>query len=223
MIHISVEGLDGTGKSTLVSALHERMCADQAFTQWIYQTKEPGVDMKVSPGIPIKRPGLNIRQMVLTEASLTSLERELMFYIDASQHKRFIEAQGNAIVVSDRGLWSHKAYLRATLKTGQIDHSAYIICKDVIKLTCPVPDFVIYLRGDIALMTERNANKTKDLIESNKSDYFGYVLETYEDLAFENPNCLILNATNSTSQNVESVITCLKTRYTYDQLKSGNL
>lgn len=221
MIHIVIEGLDGTGKSTLVTALFDKMCLDPDFHSWIYKTKEPGNDMEVSPGLPIKRPGINIRNIVLNETSLTPFERELLFYIDASQHRRFIKDQGKAIVISDRGLWSHLAYLRGCLKTNQLDYSEYILCKDLISEMCPIPDKVIYLRGNIDLMKSRNSGKTKDIIESNKDEYFSYVLETYEDLAFENKNCLILDATNSTSTNVDLVLKFLKEEFTHEELKSG--
>lgn len=226
MIHLVIEGLDGTGKSTLASELHRKMLDESSiFTRWVYQTKEPGLTVKTMSHIEFSRPGIDVRSLVLTDKSLTPLERELMFYVDASQHRRFIDNQGSAIVISDRGLWSHLAYLRATLKTNQIDYHSYSICKDLIETVCAKPTRVIYLRGDLALMHSRNANanKNKDLIESNKDDYFTYVLETYEDLAFENDSCLILSACNSTSQNVETVISWLKKEFNHEQLATGNL
>lgn len=219
---ITIEGLDGTGKSTLAAALTESMALDPSFTQWIYQTKEPGLTTVLNK-ISFNRSGMDIRSAVLNDKSLTPLERELMFYVDASQHRRFIENQQEAIIVSDRGLWSHFAYLRATLKTGQMDYRSYAVCRDVIELTCPLPDRVIYLKGDLQLMEERNRGKAKDVIESNGLEYFGHVLETYEDLAFENEKCLVLNASNSTSQNVELVIKFLKEAFTNEQLRSGHL
>lgn len=224
MIHIVVEGLDGTGKSTLVKALHERMSADQSFCQWIYATKEPGLDAVVSPGLPIKRPGLDLREIVLNNGSLTAIERELLFYVDASQHRRFIEAQGNAIILSDRGLWSHLAYLKATMKTKQMDYEHYHALRALINLVCPKPNLFIYLRGDTKLMKERSLSKKKDIIESNSDDFFETVSETYEFLSSNYSDSLItLNARNSTSHNVETVITSLKEIYSYEELKSGNL
>jgi thymidylate kinase len=217
----TIEGLDGTGKSTLASALNEALVKERV-NPWIYQTKEPGLETKVGK-IPFPRSGIDFRSIVLNDKQLTAMERELLFYVDASQHRRFIENQKDALIISDRGLWSHLAYLRATLKTGQIDYQAYSVCRDVIELTCPKPSRVIYLRGSLELMEQRNAGKTKDVIESNGLDYFGYVLETYEDLAFENESCLILDACNSTSQNIELVINWLKKEFSHEQLRAGNL
>lgn len=223
MIHIVIEGLDGTGKSTLISALHEKMLSDSDFNRWIFKTKEPGLATTGVGSIPFNRSGVDIREIVLTNQQLTPLERELLFYVDASQHRRFIKDQENAIVLSDRGYWSHLAYLRATLKTGQIDYNQYLICLNVLKEVCPRPAFVIYLQGSLELMKERISNKVKDVIESNSEAYFSYVLETYEDLALDQSRSLILNARNSTSQNVEIVLKSLKERFTHEQLKSGNL
>lgn len=223
MIHLAIEGLDGTGKSTLAASLQETMLNDPSFTRWIYLTKEPGLDVKTMQGVSFLRPGVDVRSMVLTDTSLTALERELLFYIDASQHRRFIDNQGSAIVISDRGLWSHYAYLKATMKTGQMDYLLYSICRDLIDNLCAVPTRTIYLKGDLELMKKRNEGKKKDLIESNKDSYFAQVLDCYEDLAFENEKALILSAYDSTSKNVEAVINWLKKEFNHEQLRTGNL
>lgn len=226
MIHIVVEGLDGTGKSTLVKSLHEKMLADPSFCRWIYADKEPGLPVKAMNNIEFNRPGIDVRSVVLTDKSLSAMERELMFYVDASQHRRFINNQNNAIIISDRGLWSHKAYLYATMKTKQISYEEYLACKAMIRLVCPKPDFIVYLQGDLALMNERNANKTKDLIESNGNEFFEAVWLAYESEVIEpRVDCpiLTLNARNSSLQNVEAVIESLKEEFTDEALKTGDL
>lgn len=222
MIHLCIEGLDGTGKSTLAEELFQAMVGDSSFCQWIYKTKEPGIDMKVSPGFEIKRPGVNVRDIVLTDGSLNALERELMFYVDASQHRRFIENQGDAIVISDRGLWSHYAYLFATMKTKQMDYSEFTAAKRIVDIVCSKPTVSVYLRGDLDLMNERLAGKKKDVIESNGSDFFAYVLEEYEKLA-QVSNPLILDAKLPVASNVQTVLNYLKEKFNAEQLKSGNL
>lgn len=223
MIQIVIEGLDGTGKSTLAKALSEALQAETP--AWVYQTKEPGSETRVG-GAVFNRPGLNIRDIVLTDKSLTSFERELLFYVDASQHKRFIENQDKAFFVSDRGIWSHYAYLYATLKTKQIDYEQYQALRKVIEFTCRKPEVLVYLQGDTALMKERNKDKVKDVIESNKDDFFEAVSLKYGELSCEpkyTERLLILEATNSTSQNVETVLDYLKKEFTDEELRSGNL
>lgn len=225
MIHIVVEGLDGTGKSTLVKSLHEKMLADPSFCRWIYADKEPGLAVNAMAGMSFNRPGIDVRSVVLTDKSLSAIERELMFYVDASQHRRFINNQKDAIIISDRGLWSHYAYLYATMKMKQMTYEEYLVCKQLIKLVCPRPDLMIYLQGDLALMKERNANKTKDLIESNKDEFFEWVSLTYDEYSIEPKglHALTLDARNSSLQNVETVITYLKEVFTHEELKTGNL
>lgn len=226
MIHIVIEGMDGTGKSTLTKALFERLCGDGNVCRWVYQTKEPGLQTACSPGISFIRPGLDVREIVLNDKNLTALERELLFYVDASQHKRFIDNQGSAVVVSDRGLWSHYAYLYATMKTKQINYEDYLILKNLVNRICPKPSAVIYLKGSVELMKERNANKIKDVIESSGDDFFNFVQLAYEELEIEPKGCdvrLVLDARNSTCKNVDAVISFLREVYTDEELKSGNI
>lgn len=223
MIHICVEGLDGTGKSTLVSALFKQI--SEASAAWVYQTKEPGAEMVVKPGFKIKRPGVDMRDIVLQDGSLTAFERELLFYVDASQHRRFIEAQGNAFVISDRGIWSHIAYARATMKTQQMTYDFYSLCRQLITAACAQPDVIVYLKGDLDLMKERLSGKTKDVIEKNGDAFFASVKETYDELCLEPKwakSLLVLNARDSIDSNVEAVISFLKERYSNEELQSGN-
>jgi thymidylate kinase len=108
---IAIEGLDGTGKTTLAEHLEIALRQDSAIYPWIYLSKEPG---SMWTGI-----GPDIRKMVLETPEFTPLERELLFYTDASLHSRFIASQGQAVIISDRSLWSHQAYLRGYLKTSK--------------------------------------------------------------------------------------------------------
>lgn len=215
----TIEGLDGTGKTTLAKALGKAIAKE--FCTWVYVTKEPGLETQLGD-LKFNRPGVDFRAIVLNDGSLTAFERELLFYADASQHRRFIENQKEAIVVSDRGLWSHLAYARASMKTKQLTYDSYYLCKEVIQSVCKIPNQIIYLKGSLELMKERNRDKTKDVIESNGDSFFSYVLETYKDLAFEARNCLILDASLPTSQNVEAVLSFLKEAYTDEQLRSGS-
>lgn len=215
---IAVEGHDGCGKTSLVTKLVEALAKDPAFYPWVYGTKEPG-SMWAAPC-------QDIRKMVLETPDFRPFERELLFYVDASLHKRFIESQKNAIIISDRGLWSHYAYLRGYLKTKQIDWDDYSLCKEVIGKVCAEPDCVVYLKGDLSLMKERLAGKEKDAIEKNGEAFFSAVLETYEDLVaereWEGKPHLTLSAVDNIDNNVTKVIDYLKEVFSYDQLSQGS-
>lgn len=213
---ISIEGLDGVGKSTLASELVNKLSTDNEIAPWVYLSKEPGSKWT---GI-----GPEIRKMVLETPEFKPIERELLFYVDASIHARFVDNQRDALIVSDRGLWSHLAYLRGYLKTKQIDHEDYSLCRKLIDRACRKPDAVIYLRGDLALMEARLAGKEKDVIEQNGKAFYEAVFETYEDLS--NNACLpllTLDATASIGQNIIKVVSWLKNEaFTREELKQGN-
>lgn len=188
---ITLEGLDGTGKSTLAGEL------SSMFKNTII-TKEPG-----SPHTPL---GKTLRQLGLENRTLSAFERELIFYVDASQHKSFIENHSEDLVISDRGYWSHLAYLYGCLKTKQLNYDEYAIAKRVINQICAMPDIVLYLKGDIDLMKERLKDKPKDVIEGFGPDYFAYVLATYDDLLIERNRqrlpTLVLNARDRVDNNI---------------------
>jgi len=214
---ITVEGLDGTGKSTLVNELVKTVTNNPAFHPWVYATKEPG-----SPWAATQE----IRELVLNRPDLKPIERELLFYADAAIHRRFIENQENAVIFSDRGMWSHLAYLRGYLKTGQIDHSVYDLCRKLIEQVCAKPDCVVYLRGDLDLMKKRLAGKPKDAIENNSETFFAYVLETYEDLVthhlWKGERVVILDACHELDKLSKCAIEYIKGAFDAEQLKSGN-
>lgn len=214
---ITFEGLDGAGKSTLAKEIRSALAADHSFTQWVYQSKEPGLEVSLGDGLKFNRFGPDIRSIVLEDRSLKPLERELLFYVDASLHSRFIQDQGDAIILSDRGKWSHLAYLKGYLKTGQIDWDDYSLCKKFIERLCAEPEVVVYMRGSLELMKTRLASREKDAIESNGDTFFAAVLDTYEELVAERQNqakpLIILDALDNTLQQSSSVVNYLKNEY----------
>jgi thymidylate kinase len=216
---ITLEGLDGTGKSTLASDLSAALKADPLFTDEILLTKEPG--SKFVPN------GQDLRRLALETPDFRPFERELLFYVDASMHTNFINSQSDALFVSDRGLWSHLAYLRGYLKTRQIDYDTYSLCKQVIARVCAVPDCVIYFEGDLELMKERLAGKSKDVIENNGEEFYNYVLETYQDLRtnreWDGRPILVLDPRLPTSANTMNVVNYLKEVFHENQLRNGCL
>lgn len=186
---ITLEGIDGVGKSTLLKELESNI--EGCFT------KEPG-----SSHIPLNK---TIREMVLHNKDLTAFQRELLFYVDAQSHRAFIKSQRNQLVISDRGEWSHIAYLYGTLKTHQMLYEDFGLCKKLIEQSCAKPDAVIYLQGDLKLMEERLRGE-KDAIESLGQEFYSYVLAQYDDLLIATELCklpvLVLNARDSLVTNV---------------------
>lgn len=217
-ILIALEGLDGCGKSTLSEALTAQLSQDPTIYPWVYNTKEPG---SMWTGI-----GPEIRKLVLTTPEFQPVERELLFYVDASLHRRFIENQGQAVIVSDRGVWSHLAYLRGYLKSGQLNYEHYQLCKKFIDVLCAKPDCVIYMRGDLELMKERTASRNKDAIEANNDKFFSAVLETYEDLVtdrtYQGLPLLVLDSRDNLESHIVKVTNYLKEVFNAEELRQGN-
>lgn len=194
---INFEGLDGVGKSTLVEAVARNI---------------PGAIVTKEPGSKLVETNTLIRSMVLEDKTLTPLERELLFYVDASAHNRALSAIRNeSIVLCDRGILSHYAYLRGYLKTKKIDFEQYSLCKKLIEQVCAKPDVIIYLKGSLELMRIRTAGKPKDVIESSPPVFYHHVLETYEDLIEFSPyKVLKLEATERLDNNIEKVLSFLQ-------------
>lgn len=217
-ILIAIEGLDGSGKSTLAKGLASELSNHPEFYPWVYLSKEPG---SMWTGV-----GPEIRRMVLETPDFKPFERELLFYVDASLHARFINNQKNAIIVSDRGKWSHLAYIRGYLKSKQMNYEEYSLGKKIIDQVCMEPDCVVYLDADLGLMQERLAGKEKDAIERNGEEFFSAVLDTYKDLVrdweWEGRRILTLSASDSTDKNIMKVVEYLKEVFDHGQLKTGD-
>lgn len=199
---VTFEGIDFTGKTTLIQKVAAKL--PKAIV-----TKEPGSQL-----IPINS---QIREMVLHNKTLTPLQRELLFYVDALGHKTFIEnvLAPDALILSDRGTWSHYAFLSGYMRLGLLgsdpdeNYTRYGLCKKLIKQVCAEPDVVIYLEGDLKLMEERSRGE-KDQIEQLGPEFFSYVLTAYDDLCIareiEQKPLLILDARAPQEVNTTKVL-----------------
>lgn len=215
---ITLEGIDGCGKSTLAPQLTKAI--GEAYPNaTIIQTKEPGSKFLAR--------GAELRDLALNTIDLRPFERELLFYVDASLHKNFMERQEGSVIVSDRGLWSHLAYLRGYLKTAAMNYDTYGLCKQIISKVCAEPDCVVYFKGSLELMKNRLAGRAKDAIEENGDPFFSTVLETYEDLVvrreWEGQPIVTLDPTAPTSVNTMKVVDYLKEVFNeHTILRSGD-
>lgn len=160
---VLLEGLDGTGKSTLARKIADRY-------EDVKLIKEPGSGL------------YPVREIVLNNPEIPAMTKELLFMADAAEVKRLYGSRCD-LVVCDRGLWSHEAYQYGLLKTGELDADELNILKRLIKTNCTPPDLVVYLSGSLELMEERLAGTPKDAIESKGSEFFKHVLEKYEEIA----------------------------------------
>lgn len=187
---ITLEGIEGTGKSTLAKQL----------------SKDMGFILTKEPGSTISPLNTQIREIVLHNSEINAVTRELMFLADASNHRDLLE-ESEFDYIADRGLWSHLAYQYGLLKTRQItDYEIYLHLKRIAANVSIVPDAIIYLEGDIELMNQRLEGRKKDHIESQAAEYFAYVLAQYDDLVAERRRLgeplLVLNARDDFERNL---------------------
>jgi len=194
---IVLEGLDKMGKSTLAKALQIALPDSQL-------TKEPG-----SPHVSCNP---SIRSLVLNDTSLSPVARELLFYADALNHRLWAEnCPQEQLIISDRGLWSHLAYLRGYLKTKQIDYEVYSdLRRLLLRHIAAVPDIVFYVKGSLELMYNRQEamGEVKDAIEINSIQFYQAVSDEYDTLFTKAPNQFLLNAETPIDQNVRTMV-CL--------------
>ncbi len=189
---IALEGIDGTGKSTLIRELGQKIK--------FLHTKEPGSLLVPSNHV--------LRELVLKDQGLSAFQRELLFAVDASSHAFEItnQCRHHKVIISDRGYWSHLAYLLGSFRTQLMDWEEYSLCKKIIERVCFKPQAVIYLQGDIALMKDRLKGE-KDSIEKLGDEFFSYVLAGYDDLLKEAEiPTLVLNAKKSVTTNLNKAV-----------------
>lgn len=191
---ITLESIDNMGKTTLAKELATQL-SGAVFT------KEPGC-----PFIAVNK---RLRELVLHNKELSAFERELLFYADASQHRRWMEHYGKDLIISDRGLWSHLAYAYGTLKSKKMTYEEYGLCKQVIKQTVAQPNAVIFFNSDLNLMEERMQGEA-DVIEGMGREFYTYVSTMFDDLVIatelNRTPLLKLNPRDSLATNVTKSI-----------------
>jgi thymidylate kinase len=195
---VTIEGIDGTGKTSLVESLKNLQ------PTWKF-TKEPG-NLELPQCI-------ELREIALGYSSLSPMTRELVLYADAHENKQWIETQ-KGVIISDRGIWSHYAYVSGYRGINKISYEDYLLALDVIPQVCREPDLIVHLEGTTDLMRSRLQGKKADAIESLPNEYFTYVRAMYSRLisqrkALAKP-LLCLEALDSIDTNVKRVIEWVK-------------
>lgn len=201
---IAVEGIDGSGKSTLVTNLAQALLNQQLS---VITTKEPG-------GSAL---GKQLRPIVQTQAgSICSKAEYLLFAADRAQH--FAEciiphlAQGD-IIISDRMADSSLVYqgfgrgldqtLLATINQWAMNNIQ--------------PDLVIYVRLDHKQAYQRLLQRKKTLtaFEKEQESFFKKLVDGYDTLFKNRTNVIHLDGTTTQEtvahEATQAVISWLKT------------
>ena len=194
--YLAFEGIDGSGKSSLIKGLSEVLSNQQVENKIV---REPG-GTKVGEGV---------RELLLShDYEVDALTEALLFCSQRSQLVSEVikpEINKGTKILSDRSAYSSVAYQGVGRGLGY--ETIYQL--NDIAVNSFWPEKVVLLDIDPKISLSRQ--KIADRIGSDKVDFFNKVREGYLRLAeqFDN-NFLIINAEEDLKQNLQRICTRLK-------------
>lgn len=201
-LFISVEGIDGVGKSTQISALVEHLTA---VGREVVHTFEPG-------GTEL---GQEIRHLLLhRKGDVTPRAEALLYAADRAHHvatKIRPALERGAVVVTDRYLDSSVAYQGA----GRALDSAEVRALSMFAVENLLPDLTVLLDlpAEQALARRAKTGQEPDRLEREKVEFFEAVRQAFLAMAAAEPNRWLVVAAD---QSVEAMQAQIRTRV--DQL-----
>ncbi len=151
-MYLIFEGVDTCGKSTQVALLKE------AYPDAVV-TKEPG-------GTEL---GTKLREIILYEGVTHHKTELFLFLADRAQHYHEVIAPNKEkLIISDRGFISGIAYALANHPEYDLD---FLLELNRFALDDTLPDLVILLETNEALIQARLGGKSEDMIEKRGIDY----------------------------------------------------
>jgi dTMP kinase len=186
-LFISVEGIDGVGKSTQISALVEHLTA---VGREVVHTFEPG-------GTEL---GQEIRHLLLhRKGDVTPRAEALLYAADRAHHvatKIRPALERGAVVVTDRYLDSSVAYQGA----GRALDSAEVRALSMFAVENLLPDLTVLLDlpAEQALARRAKTGQEPDRLEREKVEFFEAVRQAFLEMAAAEPNrWLVVSADQS--------------------------
>jgi dTMP kinase len=195
---ISLEGIDGSGKSTQIAAL-ENLYKSKGLE--VLCVREPG-GTKISEAV---------RKILLNpehKGCMSNVAELLLYNAARSQllHEVIRPALDKGVVVlADRFAYSTLAY-QGYGRGLDID-----MIKKMLRMACGdcFPSKTFILDIPVSLSRERlqsDASRSgKDRIEQEENDFFERVRKGYQEIANEAQDCFLIDATNS-SENIFKII-----------------
>lgn len=201
-ILIALEGIDGSGKTSVATFLSDYF-KQLGFT--VVSTRQPGATEL----------GKHIRTMLHDRPFEVSAKSEfLLFAADRAQHIESVikpALQAGSIVISDRMADSSIAYQGAGRGLDERTLSEINSwAMDGIK-----PDVTVYIRVDWATALHRLKKRNEKLthFEQEKVEFFENVIRQYDTLYFNRKDVVIINGTQSpqevNNQALEAIIALL--------------
>jgi dTMP kinase len=193
-ILISIEGIDGAGKSSLVSNFVTLLNKNHFDT---IATKEPG-------GTPI---GKVLRQILQTqEAPLCPIGQYLLFAADRAEHFSSIvipALQQKKIVISDRMNDSSIAY------QGYGNGLSVDMVKSIDRWTMQnhTPDIVFYIKIDLETALDRIKSRGETTTFFEKKEFLKKVLTGFQNTFSNRKNVCVLDGTKSQTELTQNAYT----------------
>lgn len=193
---LAFEGIEGSGKSTLIKALESRLTSQG---RRVHVVREPGgtawgeklresLLAQTGPVHPLSEAHLfaSSRAQLLHEVILPSLEVEDM------------------VVLCDRFLMSSMAYQGYGRQLGaktieEIHQHGPLRCR---------PHHTFYLKIDLALSEKRQKQrgKSKDYFEKQNQQFYQRIVHGYDELCSSDPSATVLDGAKTTEELVSKVI-----------------
>ncbi|MBO6524506.1 MAG: dTMP kinase [Balneolaceae bacterium] len=197
---ITFEGIDGSGKSTQISLLKDKLTS---VGKTVRVFREPG-------GTQISE---EIRELLLnTEFHIDSVTELLLFSSARSQlmSEEVLPAlEKGEVVILDRfydSTTAYQGYGRKSLPLNQIQQINSIASHG------RTPDFTFYLRLSLDESNHRRAHLSKDRMERAGDEFFANVIKGFDDLAEQEERFIVIEASQSIEVIHESIVKRLSSK-----------
>ncbi|UVD81770.1 dTMP kinase [Mycoplasma iguanae] len=203
---ITFEGLDGSGKTTIIELIGKKITENFPTQQFIITREPGGKDLAIAEDIRSIILNINYEIDTLTEAVLFAASRRLHL-------NKIIKPAlaANKLVLCDRYVDSSLAYQGGGGKAGEA--KILELNKLVIDNLWPEITFLFKISPEEAFNRILKADTTFDRIEKKSLSFFQRVSDSYNKLAAENPNrYVIIDATENIETVLEKVWVVLESR-----------
>ena len=197
---ITFEGIDGSGKSTQISLLKDKLSSLGKIVQVF---REPG-------GTEVSE---QIRTILLNNNSNIDPVTELLLFSSARSQlmseKVLPALERGEVVILDRfydSTTAYQGYGRGSLPLDQIQQINEIASHH------RAPDFTFYLRLSLKESNERRAHMSKDRMESSGDEFFQKVIKGFDALAEKEDRFVIIEASKPVEEIHESIVKILSQR-----------
>ncbi len=186
---ITFEGIDGSGKSTQINLLKEKL-SNSGLTVQVF--REPGgTELSEEIRSLLLNPDIEIDSV--TELLLFSSARSRLVY-----EKVFPALERGEIVILDRFYDSTTAYQGYGRESLPLDQIQYI---NEVASHYKAPDFTFYLRLDLEESNSRRAHMSKDRMEQAGEEFYTKVIHGFDELAKKESRFIVIDA----SQSIEGI------------------